>query len=620
MCFTSSGHSSWLVRASLAFLLAGTLARAAQAQRPNLQRGELERSWYRATQVLDHFNAEQLRERVDEVLQTADRFGLRRLTPFAVALVIRARSLDDQSRIVALRQAVRLDPGSTAARFALASALLRQRQVLAATEQLVRGSGTLLRDGRLATRLRATLVLALLPVTLIALAAWALLAIRRVGARAWHDLVETGLSIRLGPNAAVFALIVFGLPIFVAGDPVWLLLWVFALCWAYLTPLQKAIGCGALLVVMATPTLLEVAFRDLTHPPSAVLGATVAMREARYAPAVLQELSALGNTFGDDPDFYRLEGDAFRQVGLLDAAANIYREGLQIKPKDGRLELALGTIYYLESDYNAALEAFDVARSAKVDPVVSNYDLALTLAQTYHFRESEDAMNAARRAGESQLSALTGSRDQQQLIIPSFTEAEAQALLDRKDPVALLNRGILPPPLQRERTFLHPLAIAALLSLVVAVGYQLVRERTGGLAGACIKCGRPFCRRCKLASESQSYCTQCVNIFLRKDMVAIDTQVAKRRQVARHQRGRQIERRLYDLILPGSGVSFLGRPVIGAALGSCAVLAAAASCVWLPRFLSPLLLGTSLLPLQLVAWAVWATAAIVTQLVPPGRG
>lgn len=619
MSSINSGRSSWRLRASLALTILVVGATSVPAQPRIVQRGDLDRAWYRATEALDPFDAEALRERTDELLQAADHLGIERLTTFAVALVIESRSLEPAQRLVVLRQAVRLDPASPEARAALTSALFAGGQILPGIAAVVGTTDALLHDGRLGARIRASLLVAALPVTCLALAVWALLGIRRVAGRVWHDLCELGARFRLGPNAPVLALIILGLPVLIAGDPVWLLLWVFALSWAYFSPAQKSLGLLALVVVMISPTLLEIGFRDLTHPRSAVIEAAAALEENRYAPTALQELTPLASVFGSDPDFYRLEGDCYRQAGQFEAAAAAYREGLRVKPDDGSLELALGTIDYLVGDYNAALQAFDAARAAGFDPVISNYDLSLTLAQTYHFRESEAAMEAARTAGDSRLRALTSSRDQQQLIIPRFTVADARALLARKDPVVLLNRGILPPPLQRERTFLHPLAIAALISLLVALAHFLVRERTGGLATACIKCGRPFCRRCKLAHESQSYCTQCVNIFLRKDMVAIDTQVAKRQQVARYQRRQDYERRAYDVLLPGAGIALAGRPLLGTLLALSAVAGAGAASFWLPHFLAPLLLGASLLPLQLVGWTAWAAAVVVAQLVPVGR-
>lgn len=586
---------------------------------PGGGRGDLERAWLHVTEAFQSQDQTLIHDRTDELVEVGHRLGLRRLTPYASALVIRARNESRDVQLSLLTQAVRLDPGSAEAQLALAAAEFHAGLPLAALGATVRGGIALFGDPRLANLVGPSAVLTLLPALIAALGLWALLAIRRTSARLWHDLNESGSLLRLGSNSPVFAAVVLGLPLLVAGGPVWLMLWIFALCWAYFSPMQKIAGALALLVVAATPTLMESAFNRLAHRPNAVVRATEALAERRYDPAALQELDSLSAELGNDPSFYLLQGDCYREYGLLDAAAWSYREGLRLNPGGGPLSLALGTVYYMQGDYNAALQAFDNARTAGVDPIVANYDLSLTLAQTYHFRESEAAMAEARNVDAARLRSLTTGRDQQQLIVPRFTMSQATAMLARRDPVSLLNRGILPPPLVRERTLLHPLAIGAVVALIVALGHFLVRERTGGLAAACIKCGRSFCRRCKLSRESQSYCTQCINIFLRKDMVAVDAQVAKRKQVIRYQRWLEFERRIADTLLPGAGLSVAGRPLLGISLLTVAALCAAACVWWLPAFLSPALLHVELLPFQVLAGMGWLAALVLAHLLPAER-
>ena len=55
--------------------------------------GEIEQTWFKLTQTLDPFDKTTLRARCGELTTLADRTNLRRLTPFAMALVARARTL-----------------------------------------------------------------------------------------------------------------------------------------------------------------------------------------------------------------------------------------------------------------------------------------------------------------------------------------------------------------------------------------------------------------------------------------------------------------------------------------------------------------------------------------------
>ena len=616
---TNSGRSTLPRLAST--LASALLASAAFGAMPITvgQRGDLEQSWFRVAEALDPVDIDDVTEKIDELLQVARRLEIQRLTPYATALVIKAGKLDPFEARPLVEQAVRLDPWSPEAWLAVARARFQQNSPFQGLVAFGRGVAASVLDDRLQHLIWPSAVLGLVPILLLGMAVWALMLIRVVLARLWHDLSETGSMLRLGPNAPVFAVVSIALPLFAAGDPVWLLLWVFALGWAYLPALQKLQGVGVFFLVALTPYLMARSFNEMTHRRNPIHEAASALQERRYAPRALEDLVSLEPDFADQPDYYRLLGDAFRQQGFYDSAAWAYREGLRLDPESGKLALALGTIDYIQGDYNAALQAFDAARQTGVDPVVANYDLSLTLSQTYHFRESEEAMLAARAANPERLQALTSGKDQQQLIVPRFSRPEADALLASEDQVTLLNRGLLPPPLERERTLFHPLAIGAVLALVIAIGHFLVREKTGGLAGACIKCGRAFCRRCKLSRESQSYCTQCVNIFLRKDMVAIETQVTKRKQVSRYHQLKLIERRAFDLVLPGTGLASVGRPLLGAILSLAVLIAASVALSWLPNLLSPLLLDAWLLPLQVVAALVWIVAVAIAQFVPTER-
>jgi hypothetical protein len=159
-------------------------------------------------------------------------------------------------------------------------------------------------------------------------------------------------------------------------------------------------------------------------------------------------------------------------------------------------------------------------------------------------------------------------------------------------------------------------AVIGLAALILAVLHLLIRQRTGGFAAACLKCGRPFCRRCKLSHESQSYCTQCINIFLKKDMVGIEAQIAKRQQLARRQLFLRVERRVSDVLLPGLGVGFGGRPVLGGALLLLALACTTLALVWLPAFVAPALMGASVWPLEALLGAIWLAAAVIAQLLP----
>jgi tetratricopeptide (TPR) repeat protein len=608
--------TSLLASAVILAVAASALASAGDQPRA----GDVEQAWFRLTEALDPLDAPQLRDRTDQLLAVAAGYDLKRLTPMALALIARSHAVPAAEAKELVAQAARLDPGSPEVWFTSATVSLRLGKVGPTVSSLARGVRALFEDRRAAPVVWPTLLLCLVAGFGAGVLLWSLAATRHVIPRLWHDILELGAAWRLGPNRYVLAILIVGLPVFAGGDPFWLLLWVFTLCWAYFGWGNKVLGALALVFAAGVPAVTEWAFRTLTHPPNVLYQAAAALDEHRYAPSVLDELASLSDVFAGDPGFFVLQGDCLRQFGLLEGAAQAYREGLQAAPTDGRVAFGLATIQYLQGDFNAALHDFQVARDAGFDPVIVNFDLSLTFAQTYHFHESDEAIAAARAAGESRLRSLTQGADHHQLLLAAFTPADVTRLLAQKDGMLLMNRGLLPPPLVRERTFAQPQGVGAAVALLVALLLFLTRQRFTGLASACIKCGRSFCRRCKLSQESQSYCTQCVNIFLKKDMVPIDTQMAKRRQLARRRVFRMIESRLSDVLLPGLGLSLAGRALLGVTLALVAIVSASLAFVWLPRFIAPALMNVSLWPLELLLGLLWLAALVAAQLVPAERG
>jgi tetratricopeptide (TPR) repeat protein len=585
---------------------------AAQGRIPGAP-GELDRAWARLAAALEPLDEGDLRQNCEAVRRVAESFDVRRATTASIALVLRARTLPPPQARLLLQCAVTLDPDAPEPRFAQAAVELRRAAVPAAMASLWHGGWALFRDARMKAFVGASLVLATLIAVVGAFLLWAALAVRRVTPLVWHDLIEITGSWRLGRNGVAVALLAIALPIFISLDIVFLGLWVLALGWAYLDRVHRALGLVGFLVAAATPTLIEWGVRGLSFPGDPVSRAAAALAERRWDARVSDELTALTDLLGDQPSFHRLRGDTFRAHGRLEAALSAYREGLRLDPNQGDLLLGQGTVHFLLGEYHAALESFQRARDTNSDRAVVAFNLSLTLAHTYNFRESDEALQQALAADQRRLKALTSGREHQ-IILPTFTPSEAARLLASKERVLLVNRGLVPPPLVVERSLGHPLTLAGLLALVLAIVHSLLREKGGGLAIACAKCGRAFCRRCRLASESQTYCSQCTNIFLKKDMVAIEVQLAKRRQLARRRIALSLERRFADVLVPGLGLLFHGRQRLGLVLVLVSVATAVLGVVWFPFYMSPALLQIPSWPVTFLAAVVFLAALAVAQL------
>lgn len=603
-------------RVSLIWLLSFVFAPTSQAKAlPSAVPRDLERGWFQLTESFAPFDANALRDRTNELMKVAQALELSRLTPYAQALVLKARTLPAEMRMLVLEQALLLDPFCPEALFELASLQFRQLQpagIVSAGKALF----AFFADGRMVRFRDASLVLFLVLMVTLVGSFWAILTVLQTIPRLWHDLMELANSWRMGANSWVFAGFVAGLPLFLALDPLWWAFYLFSLCWGYWPGTQKLLGLGLLVFLALTPLMVGVGHRSFTHPGDPITRATRALQEKRYDPIALLELNNVEDLFGDDPDFYRLKGDLERQYGLYDASLLSYQEGLRLKPGDPALLHSAGIVQYLEGNFGAAVQLFTESRDRGYDPVTVHYNLSLAFAHVYNFRDSDEAMAAARKISPKRLRELTRGRDNK-LIIPTFSIDDARAILGRKDPVVLLNRGLRLPPLSRKETLLTPLSLGAWTALLLAVLHFFWRQRGVGFASACSKCGRTFCSRCKLSRETQTYCSQCVNIFLRQNMVAPELQVAKHKQLARRGKLLRLRRRLSDTIFPGFGLLLEGRHLSGGMLLLSSSVLMLMATFWLPGMVGPLMLHCLMWPFQAFLAVLWLLLFVMAQLAEP---
>jgi len=157
---------------------------------------------------------------------------------------------------------------------------------------------------------------------------------------------------------------------------------------------------------------------------------------------LLDEINALADVMGDDADFRRLVGDCYRQFGLLDQALLSYRRGCGFRRATRRCLWRSAPSPTFKRLQRGFAGVSDRAR-CRLRPIVANYDLSLTYAQTYHSRER-------RGHGGGAASRRKTPPDGRQGAGPRHHHAAfrrgAVAMLGRKDPLLLLNRGSSPRP------------------------------------------------------------------------------------------------------------------------------------------------------------------------------
>ncbi|HRY45088.1 MAG TPA: tetratricopeptide repeat protein [Thermoanaerobaculia bacterium] len=509
-------------------------------------------------------------QKVEEIVKHARKIGLKRLTDLSLAATLLARREVTQGSPEkarwALDAAVRLDPDLPEARWARVGLALKADLLAAPRELLgaIRASVVDL-EGRRVLYVRTSLLLVL---TLAAVGlSFVVLLVAGTSRRLFHDLTE--LAGRWVPRSAepVVALALFLLPLLLALDVGWLLLWLFVLSLGYAERNVRWAAVAGLVPLLFVAPALDRAAVSLSSSASPVLRGAEALEEKRYDQRVLDDLEAVKALFPEDADIRFLLGCLYQQLGQNDRAVAEYTVASQASTAEVRALINRGDIRFVDGDFGAAQEDFQEALRRDPRDVRARYNLSLVYGETFRTVEAQEKLSEARALDNALVTRFLDSPTLVKVVSLGFTPDEARAK------IALLQRD---PRSRRILGHFHlgsvvatwavPLAVAIPFALVAAFLLDSFRRKGYGYALACQKCGRTFCRLCKPPGESPLLCSQCVHVYLKKDGVSIETKLQKVEEVKRRQGFEGRLRRVLNLLLPGGEPFLDGRVAKAAAI------------------------------------------------------
>jgi tetratricopeptide (TPR) repeat protein len=501
--------------------------------------------------------------------------------------------------------AVALAPDDAAAHFALAHALAVRDpgHPGPAARALAAGLSAAAREPHTARAFVADLCAAGLAAALAtSVLVLALLFLRRLGL-VLHDVRHLPVLRATTPLQAAFvALVVLAAPLALRLGPAALLVTI-ALCAApYLRGTERAVASAALLALAALPSAAGEAARltaftgtladdvyALEHgADDGRIAARLAARAARgELPAA--GLLALGH-------HHKRRGDLADALRWYQAAGSGRPEGLV---GVGNVQLLRGDLDAAKGSYLAAVDRASAAGDLS-SLAAAHYDLSKVFVRQSALDQAQEARRKA-AAEDGPLVARAGSdedfRQNRWLIDAPVPLAEVRALAADDAPRGVSDaiRGRLAGPLPAAG-WPWLLVAAALAPWPLAwLGRRRVSHR-------CERCGRAVCRRCD--GVDGSLCGQCVNVYVKKDLVDPRDRLRKEQQVRRHARARRLATRAMGLLAGGAGHVWRGEAARGALL------------LLLLLFLAALALsgGGVAPPPQPAPWAAAAKLALVGPL------
>lgn len=535
--------------------------------------------WRKATGDLDTKGQEAA---LQALLALREELAIQDLEPFSIGFIREAEARlkgNDAPGAVGLAQgAVQLSPHLPAAHFALAEARFRA-DALGVAEwgaALVSAIGQLWTDPRYARPALADVGAG----SLFALVATAVAAVLMLFARKvryfHHDFHHLFPRAAAPWQSAAMAALLLSLPVVFRAGMAPLLLALFAGVCLYLSTLERAVAAA----LVACLGLVPLAGGALTRA-SAFAGTPAedvyALERGGLDAPLAAERVAKRVTSGkaEYAELYALGRYQLRR-GQLDGALERFKLAAAKRASDARLLTNVGNAMLAKGDADGAADMYKSAAQADATLAAPLYNVSKLYSRRAKVLRTElvgqelDRAHTARERANALDPSLSRREDPPEeelalnryLLSPALAGAELSALASSDEQgdkvVEQLSATLVGAP--GLGAWLYPLLAAAAL---FALGFT---ARSGAVCGACQKCGRPVCRKCdpELAASSE-LCTQCVNVFVKKNAVAAPVKVRKQLEVDHHQVRVGRLSYLFGLLCSGAGHVFYGLPVRGVA-------------------------------------------------------
>jgi tetratricopeptide (TPR) repeat protein len=505
-----------------------------------------------------------------DLFQSAKNLGIRRFPLFTESATSLSRRSEKEGNAAEadwwLAAARKLDPLSADVEFTAADLARGRRRWPDVARFLVAGIRRVVARADTAALVRANLIL-VLALSMAALAVvFAIVLFARYYRVTTHDLREIfGRRFRPGV-ATVMAFATLFLPLFLWLGPMWLVLFWLAIFFSYASTKERFFIVVLLLSQAAIPVTLDWTAYRVAGVGSPVIRASLAALDRSYDPEVVSRLRDLIEAVPDEPKLFLLLGNLELEQGDEQGASLHYHKALELDDRLAGAHLNLGNLHFLVNDLQAATLEYEKASQDDPKMAIADYNRSVASGEMYKFDEQGNELEQAKRKDRAMIDHIIAEPPPQKIAMYQLPLQTAWALFDelveqKQAHDVFGNFGVF----RVGQSFLNPLSIGSLLALALAVGIWF-RQRRGGVAGECIKCGRTFCHRCKSAHESATYCTQCIHIYLKRDGVSLDTKRTKLAEVQSYQTGSVRKRRILTTFLPGSG-QILADSTISGTLG-----------------------------------------------------
>ncbi len=560
----------------------------------------LQESWVDVQQGLSEPTTEDLDLRIRGLEETAEGLRVLRMTGFASAMVSWAQNDAEINGEVALTGAQKFDPKLPSSFFLRARWDWEKSSYFSAMGSYLAGLWALIRyEGSQRVILASALICGLFALAL-SLALVVLVQTSMLLRRLVHDAFEFGGLLFQKGNAVVFAVVISLLPLFAGFGPTWLFAYLFAMVWVYLNLPTRIFGIAALGILAIIPIGLEV-WQSHALRQTPVTERVVRMLEERQIDfSTLREFSELENDLSDDSRYFVVLGELLRMHGHPERARTCFQTAAVVGSREVDASIFLGSQSMEDGDIHRAIQYYDQAVADDARNVLAYVNLSTAYDLSNRFVEGDAARNKALEVADRRLEGIGLVGLDPRIRFPRLGRENVEQIVRDFSPEMRRSVGLHPPNTKALKALLTPFSMAMWVNIILGSAVLAVRSKMMWVSNACSRCGKVFCPKCKTSTESMSYCSQCISVFLKRDLVSIDQQTAKMKEIRRWEMMSMVSRRITGVLIPGSHLVLSGRIVAGFSITFATTLLAVAAFVWLPLFFPAAEPLASILPMQIV--------------------
>ncbi len=535
---------------------------------PPATRSGLRGRWFEFQSALIDDDLSSAKLALADVLKTADRVGISRLSDFSRGALQQARlaeRLGKRARAdVALDAAIQLDPDLPDARWERAQILLGRRQYSDAVSAMLASAQALARAQESRREFLSNGAILVGAAVVLTTAALILALLIRYIRRMLHDLRERSVPFFGSRGGVLPAAALLGLPLWLSFGPFWLFLYWAVLVSIYAETRERVVLWAALAAVSLIGPGVQIIADENLVARSPLVSAAIDLNERREEGGSVDLLRRASQIFPEDSDVWYLLGRFAQRRDDYDEASADYARALKNEPGNFRTMIAMGNIHFWEGDLSEAMTDYRNALEKKPTSALGYYNLSVAQGDSYLFDQQKESLANARVLSPRDVDRWIESPTLARVLSLDYSIDEAAARSRRwsHEPKSQVLPGIGHEPTPLELlTSAQALAPWGAILLGALIGWVL---RWNGFGSEeCVRCGQPYCGKCKPRGSAASFCKECIRLFVTKEGADIAAKVAHSSESRRQQKIRQRERRILSLLLPGASRISRGQAASG---------------------------------------------------------